>query len=291
VSSRNGYRREWQSRARCWGLSIPRLRQGNSYPQWLLERYSARPMTILRPPHLTGGSPLPFLSSPGAEGRRHQKRPHQAGLVWPATADQNERRRFLSPGARTYLPSPVSTGERPGCMGVRPHPTWGGSASAETQGTVSRRRRTAVETLATGSGGVPAGAGLAAEDDQGAGGEGGGPGQAEGEVGPQGGVPEGPGRRRTAWDQRRGVRDQIPEPQVGSQSNPRQGSSSSSTPGSCISARVRFSFCRCPLPDGLAPPRRLPGASRPPRGGRGAWPALAARSVPRIPNATAVRSG
>jgi DNA-binding response OmpR family regulator len=54
---------------------------------------------------------LPDLG--GEEVLRHlrQERPHQAVLVWSATADRGAEHRCLSLGARGYLRKPVSIGE------------------------------------------------------------------------------------------------------------------------------------------------------------------------------------
>jgi DNA-binding response OmpR family regulator len=54
---------------------------------------------------------LPDLGGKEVLERLRQERPHQAVLIWSATADQNEQRRCLSLGARACLPKPVSMAE------------------------------------------------------------------------------------------------------------------------------------------------------------------------------------
>lgn len=63
---------------------------------------------------------LPDLDGEEVLRRLHQERPHQAVLVWSATADRNAQRRCLSLGARAYLRKPVSIAELLWCIGVRP---------------------------------------------------------------------------------------------------------------------------------------------------------------------------
>ena len=65
VNSRNGYRPEWQSRAKIVGLVDSEAAAGQLSPAVLvLERYSTRPMIILFPARLTGGYALPFSLKP-----------------------------------------------------------------------------------------------------------------------------------------------------------------------------------------------------------------------------------
>jgi DNA-binding response OmpR family regulator len=54
---------------------------------------------------------LPDLGGKEVLQRLRQERPHQAILIWSATADHNEQRRCLSLGARACLPKPVSMTE------------------------------------------------------------------------------------------------------------------------------------------------------------------------------------
>jgi two-component system KDP operon response regulator KdpE len=59
---------------------------------------------------------LPDLD--GEQVLRHliQQRPHQAVLVWSATADHDAKRRCLSLGAHAYLRKPVSVAELLSCI-------------------------------------------------------------------------------------------------------------------------------------------------------------------------------
>jgi two-component system KDP operon response regulator KdpE len=60
---------------------------------------------------------LPDLDGQQLLRRLHQERPHQAVIVWSATADQHAQRRCLSLGARACLPKPVSIAELLECIG------------------------------------------------------------------------------------------------------------------------------------------------------------------------------
>lgn len=54
---------------------------------------------------------LPGLSGEGVLRRLRQKRPHQAVLVWSATADRPAERRCLALGARACLRKPLPVSE------------------------------------------------------------------------------------------------------------------------------------------------------------------------------------
>lgn len=61
---------------------------------------------------------LPDLDGEEVLRRLQQERPHQAVLVWSATADNDTERRCLSLGAQAYLRKPVSMTELLSCIGI-----------------------------------------------------------------------------------------------------------------------------------------------------------------------------
>jgi DNA-binding response OmpR family regulator len=59
---------------------------------------------------------LPGLSGEDVLRRLQQERPHQAVLVWSATADRTAERRCLALGARAYLRKPLPVKELLSCI-------------------------------------------------------------------------------------------------------------------------------------------------------------------------------
>ena len=79
--------------------------------------YQGLEIALTDPPDLV----LLDLGLPDLDGEQvlqhlKQERPHQAVLVWSATADRNAERRCLSLGAHAYLRKPVSIAELLSCI-------------------------------------------------------------------------------------------------------------------------------------------------------------------------------